>query len=106
MRTRPDALSSTSCQMPVLRSRMPGIQSQPSEAANVGPSSATQPPFSPGPAAMDSSCGMPGCGGGDTRTAITLRLPGRDRPVTSNTPRMNAPRMLPSRLPLIQTSAA
>ncbi len=32
--------------------------------------------------------------------------PARRGPVTSNTPRMNAPRMLPSRLPLIHTSAA
>ena len=28
---------------------------------------------------MDSSCGMPGWGGGDTRTAMTVRLPGVTR---------------------------
>ena len=65
-----------SCQMPLLRSRMAGIQSQPSVATNVGPSMARLPPFSPGPAATDCSCGIPGCGGGDTRTASTLAHPG------------------------------
>ena len=44
-----EAVSSTSCHMPVLRSRMAGIQSQPSVATNVGPSSTIAPPFSPGP---------------------------------------------------------
>ena len=30
------------------------------------------PPFSPGPPLMDCSCGIPGCGGGETRTARTF----------------------------------
>ena len=64
--------SVTGCQMPLLRSRTPGIQSQPSVATKVGPSSAMAPPFSPGPPRMDCSCGMPGWGGGEMRTARTL----------------------------------
>ena len=66
----------TGCQMPVSRSRIAGIQSHPSVATNVGPSRHMMPPFSPGPPLIDCSCGMPGCGGGETRTASTFVCPG------------------------------
>ena len=46
--TGPWAESVTSCQMPMSRSRMAGIQSQPSVSAKVGPSMAMRPPFSTG----------------------------------------------------------
>ena len=42
----------TGCQMPVSRSRIAGIQSQPSVSTNVGPSRHMMPPFSPAPALM------------------------------------------------------
>ena len=51
----PPTFSLTSCQMPVLRSRIPGIQSHPIEEINVGPSVLSTPPFSPCPAIIDCS---------------------------------------------------
>ena len=103
---RPGALSVTGCQMPVSRSRTAGIQSQPSVATNVGPSRHIMPPFSPGPPRIDCSCGMPGWGGGEMRTASTFVSPGFRTSVTSKTPRMNAPLIVPSDLPLSHTAAA
>ncbi len=104
--TMPVAVSTTGCQMPVSRSRIAGIQSHPSVAMNVGPSSTIAPPFSPGPPRIDCSCGIPGCGGGDTRTSSTFVCPGFSTSVTSKMPRMNAPLMLPSDFPFSHTSAA
>ena len=103
--TAPSPSASRPARCPCSRSRMPGIQSQPSVAANVGPSSTCIPPLSPGPALIDCSCGMPGCGGGETRTASAFS-PAITSSVTSNVPRRNAPVNPPSFLPFIQTSAA
>ena len=102
--TGPWAESVTSCQMPMSRSRMAGIQSQPSVSAKVGPSMAMRPPFSPGPSASDCSCGMPGWSGGEMRTARTLS-PGVRRLATSKRPRLKAPSMRPSAWPLSHTCA-
>jgi hypothetical protein len=84
IRTGPVERSTTSCHRPVLRSRTLGIQSQPSLAMKVGPSRACMPPFSPTPAVSDSSWARPGCGGGETLTAMALATPGFSLPVTSN----------------------
>ena len=102
----PVALSTTSCHRPELRSRTLGIQSQPSVAKNVGPSSACMPPFSPAPALSDCSCGMPGWGGGDMRTARAFGAPGVGLRLASNRPRMKAPLISPIRAPFSHTSAA
>src|SRR5580698_3964949 len=99
------AVKVTGCQIPVSRSRIAGTQSQPSVATNVGPSRHMAPPFSPGPPLIDCSCGMPGCGGGDTRTASVFIAPAFTTLVTSNTPRINAPVMVPSDCPFNHTTA-
>jgi len=104
--TGPPTCSTTSCQIPVTRSRMPGIQSQPSVQKNVGPSKSIAPPLGPAPAESDSSCGMPGWGTGETRTTSALGCPARTTAETSKTPRRKAPRISPRRAPLSHTSAA
>ena len=86
--TGPVAVSVTSCQIPVSRSRDSRNPIPSSAAAKVGPSSTSTPPFSPGPALSDCSCAMPGCGGGETRTADAF-IPAATSPVTSNIPRSN-----------------
>jgi hypothetical protein len=74
--TGPVACKITSCHSPVQRSRTPGIQSQPSERSNVGPSRHSLPPLSPAPNLTDCLLGIPGSGGGATITAKTRwRLP-------------------------------
>ncbi len=60
--TGPVAERNTFCQIPVSRSRMAGIQSQPMVERKVGPSRAVMPPFRPMPARIVCSCGSPGCG--------------------------------------------
>jgi len=74
-RTSPDAERKTFCQMPVSRSRMAGIQSQPMVERKVGPSSAVMPPLPPMPARMVCSCGTPGWGCGVMRTAMAALPP-------------------------------
>ena len=72
--TGPVAERKTFCQMPVSRSRIAGIQSQPIVERKVGPSIAVMPPFFPMPARSVCSCGSPGCGSGVTSTATTALL--------------------------------
>ena len=73
------------------RSRMPGIQSQPMEQRNVGPSIAEMPPLWPIPFLMVCSLGVPGWGCGVMRTASVARAPGVTQEVISKRPRMKAP---------------
>ena len=85
--TAPVSVRLTPCHKPVSRSRMAGIQSQPSVATNVGPSITRKPPSGPGPPLINCSCGIPGCGGGDMRTARAFTAFGRSTWVTSKSPR-------------------
>ena len=94
--TGPDEDRVTGSQMPVSRSRTAGSQSQPMVERNVGPSIAVSPPFLPTPAATVCSCGTPGWGCGDTRTARAAARPDFTSVVTSKSPRMNAPRIVPT----------
>jgi hypothetical protein len=80
---------------------MPGIQSQPSVATKVGPSIASWPPFSPTPALIDCSCGMPGWGGGATRMAMVFSP---DTAAKLKRPRAKAPLVPPARAPLMNTA--
>ena len=103
--TGPEAERKTFCQMPESRSRMAGIQSQPSVHRNVGPSMALIPPFGPIPARAVCSCGTPGFGCGVISTATTAVFPGSASFVMSNLPRMNAPRIVPTWVPFTHTAA-
>ena len=101
--TGPVAERKTFCQMPVSRSRMAGIQSQPMVERNVGPSMAVMPPLGPMPSRKVCSCGTPGWGCGETSTASTACLPGFTCAVMSKMPRMKAPGVSPTCAPLTQT---
>ena len=104
--TGPVAERNTFCQIPVSRSQMAGIQSQPIVQRKVGPSMVVSPPLWPIPSKTVCSCGMPGWGCGEIRTASAASLPGVTSGETSKSPRMKAPLIAPTSFPLTQTCAA
>ena len=102
--TGPERVRRTSFQMPALRPRMVGIQSQPIEAWQVGLSAPSAPPFLSGSSKVFSLT-QPGVALAMMRTASALGRPGRSLSVTSKRARVKAPSMRPSAAPLSHTSA-